>query len=160
MKITTSLMVAASAVAAAVGVGIAGAPMASADSYPINRPFGTSEELVDGAGTIVQSWRVHDLRPSSDAIFWPVHGRLWEATVTVRAVRGTVTPIISDFNARARNGQNYQVLALAASPHGLNPSTFAQGGESTGKLYFDVVGPAPDSVVYDAGGRDLLFWVR
>ena len=160
MKITTSLVVAASALATSAVVGIASAPLASADNYPINQGFGTSEELVDGAGTIVQSWRVHDLRPSSDAISWPVHGKLWEATVTVRAVRGTVTPIISDFNARARNGQNYQVLALVASPQGLNPSTLAQGGKSTGKLYFDVVGPAPDSVVYDAGGRDLLFWVR
>lgn len=72
--------------------------------------------------------------------------KFWEATVPVRAVQGTVTRIISDFNARARNGQNYQVLALVASPRGLNPSTFAQGGKSTGKRYFDVVGPAPDSV--------------
>lgn len=159
MTIITSLVVAASAVATAAGVGIASAPIASADNYPLIQQFGASEELVDGAGTIIQSWQVHDLRPSSDAIAWPVHGKLWEATVTVRAIRGFVTPIISDFNARARNGQDYQVLALVASPHGLNPSTLAQGGKSTGKLYFDVVGPPPDSVVYDAGGRDLLFWV-
>ena len=35
-----------------------------------------------------------------------------------------------------------------------------QGGRATGKLYFDVVGPPPNGVVYNAGGRDLLFWVR
>ena len=88
-----------------------------------------------------------------------MHGRLWEATATVHADRGTVTPIITDFNARARNGQTYQALP-AASRWGINPATLGQGGTSTGKLYFDVIGQPPDGVVYNAGGRDLLFWVR
>ena len=33
------------------------------------------------------------------------------------------------------------------------------GGSSTGKLYFDVVGDVPNSVVYNDGVRDLLAWV-
>ena len=90
---------------------------------------------------------------------WPVHGHLWEAAATVRADRGTVTPIITDLNARADNGQTYQAIP-AASAHGIKPATLSQGGNSTGKLYFDVVGARPDSVVYDAGGRDLLDWVQ
>jgi hypothetical protein len=160
MKITTALIAAAATVATAGAVGIASVPVAGADNYPTIREFGRTERLVDGAGTIVTGWRVNDLKPSTDVIPWPVHGRLWEATATVRADRGTVTPIISDFNARASNGQTYQVLAAVATPQGVNPSTLGQGGRSTGKLYFDVVGPPPDGVVYDAGGRDLLFWVR
>jgi Domain of unknown function (DUF1942) len=46
------------------------------------------------------------------------------------------------------------------TPQGINPAMLAQVGQSSGKLYFDVVGPPPDGVVYNAGGRDLLFWVR
>jgi hypothetical protein len=37
-------------------------------------------------------------------------GKLWQATATVQAVRGTVTPIIPDPNACSNNSQNYQVL--------------------------------------------------
>ena len=160
MKITATLMAATATLTTAAAISIAGAPVSYADNYPTIQKFGTHERLVDGAGTIVTGWKINDLKPSTDVIPWPVHGRLWESTATVRAVRGTVTPIISDFNARASNGQTYQVLAAVATPHGVNPSTLGQGGRSAGKLYFDVVGPPPDGVVYNAGGRDLLFWVR
>jgi Domain of unknown function (DUF1942) len=77
------------------------------------------------------------------------------ATATVVALRGIVTAVIANFNARAANGQNYQVFA-AATPRVINPSTLAQDGRSTGKLCFDVVGAPPNSVVYNAGGQDLL----
>ena len=33
------------------------------------------------------------------------------------------------------------------------------GGQSSGKLYFDVVGDVPNSVVYNDGVQDLLVWV-
>ncbi len=33
------------------------------------------------------------------------------------------------------------------------------GGSTTGKLYFDVVGDVPNSVVYNDGVRDVLAWV-
>ena len=158
MDIFSRVTAAAATVLTAGAIGVASMPTASAN-YPVIQKFGTQEQLVDGAGTIVQGWTVNNLQPSSDVVPWPVHGRLWEATATVQAIRGTVTPIIPDFNARAANGQTYQALAVA-TPRGINPSTLGQGGHSTGKLYFDVIGPAPERVVYDAGGRDLLFWVR
>jgi len=156
-----STLIAAAASVAAVGtVGIVGGPAAAADSYPVIQKFGTQQQLVDGAGTIVQGWTVQDVKPSTDRIPWPVHGRLWEATVTVRALRGCPEPIVSDMNARAPDGETYQALVLVASPQGLNPRTICTPDQSTGKLYFDVIGRDPNGVVYTAAGRDLLFWVR
>lgn len=38
-------------------------------------------------------------------------------------------------------------LFAAAMPQGLSGKPLAQGEESTGKLYFDVTGPAPTHVV-------------
>jgi len=49
------------------------------------------------------------------------------------------------------NGETYRVLFGAATPQGVNPATIAQGQQTTGKLYFDVTGAEPDSVVYNAG---------
>ncbi len=108
---------------------------------------------------MVQSWTVSSLKPSSDAIPYPVHGVLWEATATDTAIAGPVTPIVSNFNARARNGDTYRVLFGVATPQGVNPATLPQGAHSTGKLYFDVTGAEPDSVLYNAGGADLLLWL-
>ena len=159
MKFAPAAMAAGSAAAAAVTVGVGIAPIASAWwPYPLVQRFGTQEVLVDGAGAIRQGWTVQDLKPSTDVIGWPVHGRLWEATATVKAVQGCPEPIVSNMNARAANGQTYQVLALVASPRGINPRTICTPDQSTGKLYFDVIGAPPDSVVYNAGGNDLLIW--
>jgi hypothetical protein len=47
------------------------------------------------------------------------------------------------FNARAESGANYRVI----------------GGTVPGKLYFDVVGDVPNSVVYNDGVQDLLTWI-
>src|SRR6185369_6090494 len=87
-------------------------------------------------------------------------GTLWEATATDEAIQGSVTPIVSNLNARAANGDNYRVLFQVATPQGVNPATLAQGQKTTGKVYFDVTGATPDSVVYNAGGRDLLLWLQ
>ena len=38
---------------------------------PNIQKFGTREDLVDGAGTIVQGWTVHNLKPSTDVIPYP-----------------------------------------------------------------------------------------
>ena len=35
----------------------------------------------------------------------------------------------------------------------------AAGGSSSGKIYFDVVGDVPNSVVYNDGVQDLMVWV-
>jgi Domain of unknown function (DUF1942) len=67
-------------------------------------------------GLAVSEYTVENLQPSNDAVNVPVTGRLYEATVTVDAEQGTVTPAIRFFNARADNGQNYRVLFQAPSP--------------------------------------------
>ncbi|UXA17523.1 MPT63 family protein [Mycobacterium sp. SMC-4] len=145
--------VAATVAAAALAVGGAPPAVADADVTYLGQPG----ELVNG--TVVQHWTVTDLKPSSDTIAYDPVGTLWEATATDEAVSGSVTPIVSNLNARATNGQTYRVLFGVPTEQGVNPSTIAQGEKTTGKIYFDVTGEQPDSVVYNDGGTDLLVWV-
>nr|WP_269435187.1 DUF1942 domain-containing protein [Mycobacterium gordonae] len=46
----------------------------------------------------------------------------------------------------------------AQVPNGLNPAPIPQGSESTGMLYSDVTGAAPNAVVYNDGLQDILIW--
>ena len=146
-------------VAVAAG-GVAAAPHVSADGYPIIQQFGSEETVATGGlnqGYV--GWTVNNLRPSSDSIDWPVQGRLWEATATLRYVRGGCSlPYISRFNARASNGQDYPELAAANTSEPI--ARVCPGDQSTGKLYFDVAGPDPDGVVYRTDFTDLLIWVH
>jgi hypothetical protein len=153
----TSALAAAAAIAAAGSVGILGAPIASADD-PSTTTIGSQAKLVDG--NVIQGWTITGLKTSSDAIPYPVTGTLWEATATDEALQGGATPIVSNLNVRARSGQTYRALFGVATPQGVNPSTLAQGEKTTGAVYFDVTGDTPDSVVYNAGGQDLLVWVQ
>lgn len=159
MKINTpaTLLTAAATVATAGAVGIIAAPISSAEDVTTTS-VGSQAKLVDG--NVVQGWTITDLRPSSDAIPYPVAGTLWEATATDEAIQGAATPIVSNLNARARSGQTYRVLFGVATPQGVNPATIGQGEKTTGKVYFDVTGDAPDAVVYSAGDQDLLAWVQ
>lgn len=153
------------AIAGIAALGLTIAPAAAADptapmaAYPATGSFGTMQELVDASGAVVTGWTVGPLEPSDNVLpgYQPV-GTLYEADATVTAVQGSVTPIISDFNARAADGQNYRVLFGIATADGVNPSTIQQGESTEGELFFDVTGAVPDSVVYNAGGRDLLIW--
>lgn len=147
--------------AAAVGAALAGAPLAAADDHdtaaaPTTTTIGQQAELV--TGEVVQGWTIADLQPSSDAIPFTPRGTLWEATATDEAIAGSAQPVISNLNARASDGQEYRVLFGIATPQGVNPAPLAQGEKTTGKIYFDVVGAEPDTVVYNAGGTDLLVW--
>lgn len=163
MKITKiSSMLAATATA-----GFIAAPIVSAQPEPEATPtgptvqtqaLGSQGKLVDGA--VVQGWTITNLKPSSDVIPFPVRGTLWEATATDQAIQGSATPIVSNLNARAADGQTYRSLFEVATAQGVNPSTLAQGQETSGKVYFDVTGASPDSVVYNAGGQDLLVWTQ
>jgi hypothetical protein len=146
-------------VAIAAGVVLA-APNVSADSYPIIQPFGSEESVSTGGHNQgVVAWTVNKLQPSSDSIDWPVRGHLWEAIATLRSVRGGCSlPYISRFNARASNGQDYPELAAANTSEPIE--RVCPGGQSTGKLYFDVDGPDPDSVIYRTDSTDLLIWVH
>ncbi|MBB3750142.1 hypothetical protein FHT44_002603 [Mycolicibacterium sp. BK634] len=147
----------AAALAAAVGLSVVLAPTAAAD--PSVDKFGGWNHLVDNGGASITVWKVSDLKPSTDTIpGYPLAGKLWEATAKVRAAKGGVTPIIPDFNARAANGANYPVLWQAATPTGIPGGTLLPGDSAWGKLYFDVTGPAPTSVVYNNGVEDLLVW--
>ena len=98
---------------------------------PNIQKFGTREDLVDGAGTIVQGWTVHNLKPSTDAIPYPVRGRLWEASATDEAIRGNVTPIISNMNARAPGGETYRAIFSVPLANGIN-----QGQKASGQALF------------------------
>jgi hypothetical protein len=154
----TNALAAAAAVAAAGSIGfVVDTPLAAADAT--TQTLGSQGKLVDGTGNVVQGWTISNLKVSSDTIPHQVNGTLWEATATDEAVQGGATPIVSNLNARARDGETYRVLFGAATPQGVNPATLAQGEKTTGKVYFDVTGEAPDSVVYNAGGQDVLSWV-
>jgi hypothetical protein len=141
--------------AAIVGVvAIGGATTASA--APAIAQFGATQSL--NAGPMVTASTVSNLRPRDDVVNFPVAGTLWETTTTVDAVQGTVTPEIPFFNARADNGQNYRALYQALAPEGVSGTPLPQGAESSGKVYFDVTGAQPTSVVYNDAVQDRLVW--
>jgi uncharacterized protein DUF1942 len=125
---------------------------------PTTAAFGTRQQLTDASGTVVTGWTISNLTPSSDVIPYPVAGRLYEVTSVVEADQGAVTPIVSNFNARAADGETYRALFNVATPQGVDPTTLTPGAKSTGKIYFDVTGVNPNSVVYGDGAQDLLIW--
>ncbi|KZS83029.1 hypothetical protein B4U45_05235 [Mycobacterium persicum] len=156
MKFTTTAMKTGIGAAAIAAATVFGAATASA-ATPTIQGFGTSEQLVDGA--LVTSYTVSNLHPSSTAIpgFMP-DGQLYQADITARAVSGTITPVVNNFNARAANGQTYRVVTTVPVPNGLNPAPITQGNERSGTLYFDVTGVPPNGVVYNDGVQDVLIW--
>lgn len=143
------MMAAAGAFAAMITIGIGGGDPATS-----GHPLGTRQTLPAAGGTIA-AYTVTGLSPSTDAV--PARGRLYQATLTVEAERGTVTPMIGLFNARAAGGQIYPVLERTTA-QGLSRDVVPQGSWSSGRIYFDVVGEAPDSVVCNNGMADLMVW--
>jgi hypothetical protein len=122
---------------AAVAVGLAASTAVPASAANDIKPYGVPESIKDVYGNPTITYTVQGLRPSSDAVFH--NGRLYEADVT----NDGGVPITALFNARAESGQNYRVI----------------GGAIPGKIYFDVVGDTPNSVVYNDGVQDLMVWV-
>ena len=156
MKITRFVT---SAVAAAViaTIGFTSAPSASA--YPNVGKLGSEITMTDSVGQVVLSWKVSNLGPSSDNVpGLPVYGKLWSADATVKAIRGSVTPQIPNFNAVAPNQAAYRVLWQAYTPQGISGATIPQGQQSSGKIYFDVTGPPPTTVTLNNGMEDLMVW--
>ena len=157
MKISTAAKTAA-AITIISGIGIAGAPIASA-AYPIVGKLGSELTMTDSVGQVELGWKVSDLKPSTDVMpGYPVAGKLWEATATVRAIRGSVTPGVSQFNAVAPNQATYRVLWQVASPVNISGGTIPPGAQSTGKIHFDVTGPPPTTVTMNNGMQDLMIW--
>ncbi len=145
------------AVVATVAAMVA-APPASA-AYPLVGRLGSELTMTDSVGQVVLSWQVGNLQPSADVM--PGHrvaGTLWEATATVKAIRGSVTPAISQFNAVAPYRAAYRVLWEVASPTNISGATIAQGARSSGKIHFDVTGPPPTTVTMNNGMEDLMIW--
>jgi hypothetical protein len=130
---TLAAAVAAAAITVSFGA-VTAAPAGAANNIKL---YGQPESLNDAYGNPMITYTVQGLHLSSDAV--PHSGRLYEATVTNE---GGV-PIAALFNARSESGQNYRII----------------GGGIPGKIYFDVVGDTPNSVVYNDGVQDLLVWV-
>lgn len=151
------MMTAMAAVVMAM-VGVAGAPTASA-AYPVVGKLGDTLRMTDSVGQVLLSWKVSDLQPSNDAMpGYTVAGKLWEATATVHAIRGSVTPAISQFNAVAPNEAAYRVLWYIASPDNISGATIPEGADATGKIHFDVTGPSPNTITMNNGMEDLMVW--
>ncbi|OBI87293.1 MPT63 family protein [Mycobacterium asiaticum] len=155
MKFTKTTAKTALGAAGIAAVSLFGA--ATASSAPtIVEGLGTPETLVDGP--LVTDYTVSNLQPANITIpGYTPKGQLWQADVNVKANSGVVTPVVSNFNARAE-GQNYRVISVPATPQGLSPAPITQGNTATGKIYFDVTGPAPTGVVYNDGVQDVLVW--
>ncbi len=136
----------------AVGLATAGmVAVAPAAADPTVVAFGQTEEIQSQGGAI--DYTVKDLQPSGH------NDGIWYSEVTAKAVTGTPTPNIADFNARAANSSTYAVMK-GNEVDGLPNGPIAQGSQTSGRLYFDVKnGTAPDSVVYrDAAGHDKVVW--
>jgi Domain of unknown function (DUF1942) len=161
VKIKTMIMTAVAAVVMAT-IGAASAPPASASAYPVVGKLGSELTMTDTVGQVVLSWTVSDLQPSTDVVPstfpYSVAGKLWEATATVKAVQGSVTPAISQFNAIAPNQAAYRVLWQVPFPTNISGATIPQGGQLTGKIHFDVTGPPPTTVTMNNGMEDLMVW--
>lgn len=121
--------------------------------------FGSDQKLVDATGATVQEWNVRDLKKSpAPTPGYPLAGQLWEATVSVEAVSGTVTPLIPNIHALTAQGASYPALWQLSTSEGIPGATLAQGQASTGKVYFDATGSDPVAVTYTAGGTGTLMW--
>ncbi|WP_077088668.1 MPT63 family protein [Mycobacterium rhizamassiliense] len=154
MKFANVLVKAASFVVAGV-VGLSCAVAAGADDGAVVQQMCAQGTLFSNG--VVQGWTVLDLEPSKDVIPADVRGALWEAAATDQATAGDAAPLIPNFSARAPNGDNYRALFEVPTQQGISPSGLPMGQSVTGKLYFDVTGQAPDSVVFN-DGRDRLIW--
>ncbi|OHT82734.1 DUF1942 domain-containing protein [Mycobacteroides saopaulense] len=137
------------AVAGIATAGILAATPAVAD--PDTLDFGEKTEIPSAGGAI--DYTVSNLQPSGH------NDGVWYSDVTARAVSGSPTPNIADFNARAVNSSTYAVMK-GNEPDGLPNQPLTSGAQTTGRIYFDVRGgAAPDSVVYrDAGGTEKAVW--
>lgn len=152
MNIRTGMKIAAASTATAA-MALGAAPLAMAET---EAGFGEAQDLVAPTGDTA-SVTVTDIALSSDQIPTEVEGQLYEATATIEAKEGTVTPVLSNFNARTADGQTYQAVYEVPASEG-NPEPLTEGASTTGKVYFDVKGAAPDSVVYSDVGSEEVVW--
>lgn len=139
MNVTKS---AAAVLAAAVTFGMGAvniAPASAADNIKI---FGEQERLNGPNSQPYIGYTVFPLKPSTAPV--PHNGQLYSANLVIDGFGGNTDPMISRFGARSESGIFY-------------PSIW--GASNGSKLYFDVVGPVPNSVVWNDGVRDILAWI-
>lgn len=156
MGVRVNIKKLAGAVAAtAVAVGIAAATAVPASATDNIKPFGDQARVKDYNGASLIGYTVTDFGPSSDAVGHD--GQLFAATLTVQTYGSEQNPQVQRFGARAESGDFYPVLLNA--PGGFGAGPIGPDGVVTGKLYFDVVGPQPNSVVFNDGMRDIIAWI-
>ena len=139
MNVTKS---AAAVLAAAVTFGMGAvniAPASAADNIKI---FGEQERLNGPNSQPYIGYTVFPLKPSDAPV--PHNGKLYSAMLTIDGFGGNTDPMIGRFGARSESGIFYPAIS---------------GASNGSKLYFDVVGPVPNSVVWNDGVRDILAWI-
>jgi hypothetical protein len=135
------LMGAVAAVVVTFGVGAATVPSASAADNI--KTYGEEETLNGPNSQPYIGYTVYTLRPSSAPV--PHNGQLYSAKVKINGYGGMADPMIGRFGARAESGAYYPAI---------------WGASNGNKLYFDVVGDIPNSVVWNDGVRDILVWIE
>jgi hypothetical protein len=155
VKFTSIAMKSAIGAAGMAAVGVFTAATAAAS--PIIQGLGTSETLVDGP--LITAYTVSNLQPADVPIpGYTPKGQLWQADVNAQANSGVITPVVSNFNARTSDNLTYRVISTSPTPDALSAAPINQGGQTNGKVYFDVTGAQPTSVVYNDGVQDVLVW--
>lgn len=139
MKITK---LAGAVAAAAVTFGIGAANVAPASAADNIKTFGEQERLNGPNSQPYIGYTVYPLAPSNDPV--PHNGQLYAAKLKIDGFGMNVDPMISRFGARAESGVFYPAIS---------------GASNFNKLYFDVVGVVPNSVVWNDGVRDILCWI-
>lgn len=139
MKITKS---AAAVLVAAVTFGMGAVNIAPASAADNIRIFGEQERLNGPNSLPYIGYTVFTLKPSTDPV--PHNGQLYSAKLMIDGFGGNTDPMIGRFGARSESGIFYPAI---------------WGASNGSKLYFDVVGPVPNSVVWNDGVRDILAWI-
>ncbi len=136
----TKLAAAAAVTAVTLGMGAVTAPPASAaDNIKV---FGEQERLNRPDGFPYIGYVVDDFGPSSDPV--PHNGKLFAANLWIDGFGTNTNPMIERFGARTKKGIFYPAI---------------RGASNMNRLYFDVTGPEPNSVVWNDGVRDILAWI-
>ena len=130
------------------------APASAADP----QVFGLQQTVTEPNGGEI-GYTVTRFFPSEATVPYPVTGQLYEVTVRADALNGMPTPMVGAFSARTDSGQSYPAIANVWTPQSLSGMTLLPGGRATGDVYFDAVGEAPTSVVYNGAGETLT-WIE
>lgn len=133
---------AATLAAAAVTFGMGVANIAPASATDNIKTFGEQERLNGPNSLPYIGYTVFNLDPSTAPV--PHNGDLYEARLVVDGFGGNTNRMIERFGARAQSGEYYPSI---------------QGASNMDMLYFDIVGPVPNSVVWNDGIRDILAWI-